>query len=131
MRPERVKGNGNAAAEIERLRKEVERAEKMLANERFVANAPADVVEAEREKLDRYRRELMPSQADWVESLSPWPEEFGLGRIRALLERLGTPSGASTPMHVVGSNGKSTATRTIAEWLGPRGGGRARTRRRT
>jgi valyl-tRNA synthetase len=30
----------------------------MLANERFVANAPADVVEAEREKLERYRREL-------------------------------------------------------------------------
>jgi valyl-tRNA synthetase len=58
VRPERVKANGNAAAEIERLRKEVDRAEKMLANERFVANAPADVVEAERAKLARYRREL-------------------------------------------------------------------------
>ncbi len=34
------------------------RAEAMLANERFVANAPAAVVEAEREKLERYRREL-------------------------------------------------------------------------
>ena len=30
----------------------------MLANEKFVGNAPAHVVEAEREKLDRYRREL-------------------------------------------------------------------------
>jgi valyl-tRNA synthetase len=30
----------------------------MLANERFVANAPADVVQAEREKLERYGREL-------------------------------------------------------------------------
>jgi valyl-tRNA synthetase len=30
----------------------------MLANERFVANAPADVVTAERAKLERYRREL-------------------------------------------------------------------------
>ena len=30
----------------------------MLANERFVSKAPADVVEAEREKLERYRREL-------------------------------------------------------------------------
>jgi valyl-tRNA synthetase len=58
VRPDRVKANGNAAAEIERLQKEVERAEKMLANDRFVANAPADVVEAERAKLARYRREL-------------------------------------------------------------------------
>jgi valyl-tRNA synthetase len=30
----------------------------MLANDRFTQNAPADVVEAEREKLARYRREL-------------------------------------------------------------------------
>ena len=58
VRPDRVKGNGNAAAEIERLRGEVERAERMLANERFVANAPPDVVEGERAKLARYRREL-------------------------------------------------------------------------
>ncbi len=58
VKPERVSGNGNAAAEIDRLRQEIERAEKMLANERFVQNAPAEVVEAEREKLARYRREL-------------------------------------------------------------------------
>ena len=58
VRPERLKGNGNAAAEIERLRKEVERAERVLANERFVERAPSEVVEAEREKLARYRREL-------------------------------------------------------------------------
>ena len=58
VRPERAKVNGNAAAEIERLRKEVERGERMLANEKFVANAKPDVVEAEREKLARYRREL-------------------------------------------------------------------------
>jgi valyl-tRNA synthetase len=51
-------GDGNAAAEIERLKKEIARAEGMLANERFVQNAPADVVDAEREKLARYRREL-------------------------------------------------------------------------
>jgi valyl-tRNA synthetase len=30
----------------------------MLANPRFVGNAPAEVVEAEREKLARYTREL-------------------------------------------------------------------------
>src|SRR5207247_11144819 len=59
VKPERVKTDGrSAAAEIDRLRKEVERAEKMLANERFVENAAPDVVEAEREKLAKYQREL-------------------------------------------------------------------------
>ena len=58
VRPERAKANGNAADEIGRLRKEVERGERMLANEKFVANAKPEVVEAEREKLARHRREL-------------------------------------------------------------------------
>ena len=43
---------------VERLRGEVARGERMLANEKFVANAKPEVVEAEREKLARYRREL-------------------------------------------------------------------------
>jgi len=42
----------------ERLRAEVARAEGKLANEGFTANAPADVVAGEREKLARYRTEL-------------------------------------------------------------------------
>ena len=58
VKPGRVKADGNAQIEIERLRKEVERSQRMLANERFVANAAPDVVEAEREKLERYEREL-------------------------------------------------------------------------
>jgi valyl-tRNA synthetase len=58
VKPERQKANGNVEAERERLRSEVARAEKMLANDRFVSNAPAEVVEAEREKLARYQREL-------------------------------------------------------------------------
>ena len=58
VRPERAKANGNAAAEIERLRKEVARGERMLGNEQFVANAKPEVVAAEREKLARHRREL-------------------------------------------------------------------------
>jgi valyl-tRNA synthetase len=59
VRPDRAKvDGGRAAAEIERLRREVARAESMLANARFVENAPPDVVDAEREKLARYRREL-------------------------------------------------------------------------
>src|SRR2546421_834909 len=58
VRPGRVEADGNIERERERLRGEIARAEGMLANERFVSNAPADVVEAEREKLERYRREL-------------------------------------------------------------------------
>ena len=60
VKPERTpqNENGNVDAERERLRKEIARAEQMLANDRFVSNAPAEVVAAEREKLERYRREL-------------------------------------------------------------------------
>jgi valyl-tRNA synthetase len=58
VKPERVQANGNEEAERERLRKEIARAEGMLANERFVANAPENVVAGEREKLERFRREL-------------------------------------------------------------------------
>src|SRR3954447_877775 len=60
VKPDRapVAGNGNVDQERERLLKEIGRAERQLANERFVDKAPADVVAAEREKLERYRREL-------------------------------------------------------------------------
>jgi valyl-tRNA synthetase len=58
VRPDRALVEDNREAEIERLRKEVARAEGMLANESFVQNAPPHVVEAEREKLARYHREL-------------------------------------------------------------------------
>ncbi|HET7137250.1 MAG TPA: valine--tRNA ligase [Gaiellaceae bacterium] len=60
VKPDRApqRENGNVEAERERLRGEVARSEKMLENERFVQNAPAEVVAAEREKLERYRREL-------------------------------------------------------------------------
>jgi valyl-tRNA synthetase len=50
------------AARLERrreeLRSEVARAEGKLANEKFVARAPAELVEEERTKLERYRDEL-------------------------------------------------------------------------
>jgi valyl-tRNA synthetase len=42
----------------EDLRSEVARAEGKLANEKFVAHAPAELVEEERAKLERYRAEL-------------------------------------------------------------------------
>jgi valyl-tRNA synthetase len=50
--------NGSRDGEVARLRNEVARSEGMLANERFVASAPPEVVEGERKKLQRYRREL-------------------------------------------------------------------------
>ncbi len=62
----------------------------------------------------------MPSQPEheaWLESLSPWPEEFGLGRMRTLLAALGDPNLAYPAIHVVGTNGKSTATRTVEALL--------------
>jgi valyl-tRNA synthetase len=46
------------AARREELRAEVERAERKLGNEGFTAKAPAEVVEEERAKLERYRDEL-------------------------------------------------------------------------
>jgi valyl-tRNA synthetase len=51
-------GRGDVEAERARVRKEIERSERMLANERFVANAASGVVAAEREKLAQYRAEL-------------------------------------------------------------------------
>jgi valyl-tRNA synthetase len=58
VRPGQVTQDGNLDEELERLRAEIARAEGMLANEKFTNNAPAAVVDAEREKLERYRREL-------------------------------------------------------------------------
>lgn len=61
----------------------------------------------------------MRSATDWVAALSPWPAEgFGLERMRALLDRLGHPEHTFDAVHVVGTNGKSTATRRIARTIG-------------
>jgi valyl-tRNA synthetase len=58
VRPGGDGADGRLEAERARLQAEIARAEGMLANERFVAKAPPEVVEAEREKLARYQREL-------------------------------------------------------------------------
>ena len=55
---------------------------------------------------------------DWLDSLSPWPRDgFGLERMRELLGQLGDPQDAYPAIHVVGTNGKSTATVTIEQLL--------------
>jgi valyl-tRNA synthetase len=45
-------------AERARLESEIERSERKLGNEGFVAKAPANVVQAERDKLARLRAEV-------------------------------------------------------------------------
>lgn len=66
----------------------------------------------------------MPSAADagsnvaWLEGLSPWPADgFGTGRMHALLRALGDPQRAYEAVHVVGTNGKTTAARTVEALL--------------
>ena len=64
----------------------------------------------------------MLSAVEYVESLSPWPKDgFGLDRIKALLRALGDPQLRYPSIHVVGTNGKSTVTRTIEALLGREG----------
>jgi dihydrofolate synthase / folylpolyglutamate synthase len=66
----------------------------------------------------------MHSVADnvsWIEALSPWPEEFGLGRMHELLAELGDPQRAFRAVHVVGTNGKTTTTRMCAALLAAKG----------
>ncbi len=60
----------------------------------------------------------MSDEIAWLAGLSPWPEDgFGLGRMKALLSTLGDPQDDYPAVHVVGTNGKSTATLTIEQAL--------------
>jgi dihydrofolate synthase/folylpolyglutamate synthase len=60
----------------------------------------------------------MPSATEYVQTLSPWPKDgFGLERIKALLAQLGDPQLRYPSIHVVGTNGKSTVTRTTEALL--------------
>ncbi len=52
------KERARLSAEVARLENEIKRAEAKLANESFVAKAPAAVVAIERDKLDKYRETL-------------------------------------------------------------------------
>jgi dihydrofolate synthase/folylpolyglutamate synthase len=71
----------------------------------------------------------MPSPADplahantaWLSSLSPWPERFGLERMKELLDELGHPERAFRSIHVVGTNGKTTTTKQVEALLAGEG----------
>ena len=63
----------------------------------------------------------MPSPAEhaaWLASLTPWPiDGSGWGGCARCSRALGDPQLAYPAIHVVGTNGKSTATRTIEALL--------------
>jgi dihydrofolate synthase/folylpolyglutamate synthase len=59
--------------------------------------------------------------ASWLESLSPWPEEFGLTHMEQLLSALGDPQRSFPAIHVLGTNGKTTTVRLIEELLSGEG----------
>jgi len=59
--------------------------------------------------------------AAYVEGLEVFGIRLGLDRIRALLDRLGTPELGIPAIHVVGSNGKSSTTRLAGVALGSQG----------
>jgi valyl-tRNA synthetase len=52
------KEKARLSAELEKTQKEIARVEGKLSNEEFVKKAPEKVVNAERAKLDGYRRTL-------------------------------------------------------------------------
>ena len=106
----------------EELRAEVERAERKLGNEGFVAKAPAEVVEEERGKLERYRAELaelgLSFDPDaYLDSLEPIGWRLGLERMHKLTTALGLPQHRFASIHVVGTNGKSSVARMTAALL--------------
>jgi dihydrofolate synthase / folylpolyglutamate synthase len=53
----------------------------------------------------------------WLQSLTPWPSEFGLARMHTLLADLGEPQRRYPAIHVVGTNGKSSTTLLTGELL--------------
>jgi len=66
----------------------------------------------------RGRDAAVCTSVEWLDAMSPWPRDgFGLERMRELLAKLGDPQVSYPAIHVVGTNGKSTATITIEQLL--------------
>jgi len=63
----------------------------------------------------------LPTNIAWLESLTPWPEHFGLERMHALLDELGRPERSFRSIHVVGTNGKTQTTKQIEYLLAAEG----------
>ena len=121
------------AEEQARLQAEIDRAEAKLANQGFVAKAPPEVVQAERDKLAALRRQaggaLMGQPAKgagrwtiadaerYLLGLELFGMRFGLDRMRRLLTALDQPQNEFPAIHVVGSNGKTSTTRMAAAIL--------------
>ena len=89
-----------------------------------MAKAPEHLVDAEREKLDRLRRELeaavsacAPRTERYLLSLELFGMRFGLDRMRRLMTVLGSPQERYETIHVVGTNGKSSTARMTAAIL--------------
>ncbi len=121
---------GEARARVEKKRAglvaEIERAERKLANEQFVAKAPAAVVDEERRKLDGVPRGARAAWAsavtfaqaeEYLLSLELFGMRFGLDRMHRLMTVLGLPQRRFASIHVVGSNGKSSTVRFCAAIL--------------
>ena len=125
---------GEARERVEKKRaglvQEIERAERKLANEQFVAKAPAAVVDEERRKLAEYREALAQLKRTSAWGLTPFAQaeeyllslelfgmRFGLDRMHRLMTVLGLPQRRFASIHVVGSNGKSSTVRFAAAIL--------------
>ena len=128
VRPERHRAAGDADAERERLRKEIARAEGMLANERFVANAPrtSSTRSAPSSSAIVASSRSSGSSARWrSETTSPGsrgsrpgrPAASGSSACTELLAALDHPEAGLPAVHVVGTNGKSTTTRMVEALL--------------
>ena len=117
-------GERRREAERERLRGEIERAERKLANEGFVNKAPAEVVEAERQQARgipggaaEAGRVTFRAAEEYLLGLELFGMRFGLDRMRRLMTVMGLPQRRFQSVHVVGTNGKSSTVRFCAAIL--------------